>query len=184
MSLPTTIPEFWDSPFLNSFYCPNSKLYRHIQSGLTVWLNMDSAKMRTIWRWTKMSSVRMELLCHKFSMTISSQSKWQRKFAPYRKVIWHSCYFSYIFTGFAFLFRRILRNKITRFAFLSLLSLCRKHRFQLQGKLAPLNHPQFDDGFHWTIQNWSVRNSDGSKFSRPIQSIKIGQRKSVISEQS
>ena len=131
----------------------------------------------------------LPLAASRILSTINLQLTWQRKFAPYRKVIWHSCYFSYIFTGFAFLFRRILRNKITRFAFLSLLSLCRKHRFQLQGKLAPLNRPHFYDGYRWTIQNWilqnwSVRKTDGSKFIRPIQSIKIGQRKSVISEQS
>ena len=122
---------------------------------------MDSAKMRTIWRWTKMSSVRMELLCHKFSMTISSQSKWQRKFAPYRKVIWHSCYFSNVITGFTFLVwcrnlshttSMLITMKVLLTFSLSLLSLCRKHRFQLQGKLAPLNRPQFDDGFRWTIQ--------------------------------
>mgnify|MGYP001832121736 CR=1 FL=1 len=115
--------------------------------------------MRTIWRWTKMSFVRMELLCHKFSMTISSQSKWQRKFAPYRKVIWHSCYFSNVITGFTFLdLYRILPKStffvilISAIYLLPFLSLCRKHRFQFQGKLAPLNRPHFYDGYRWTIQ--------------------------------
>jgi hypothetical protein len=28
--------------FLNSFYCPNSKLYRHIQSGFLECVDMDS----------------------------------------------------------------------------------------------------------------------------------------------
>ena len=128
--------------------------------------------MRTIWRWTKMSSVRMELLCHKFSMTISSQSKWQRKFAPYRKVIWHSCYFSNVITGFTFLVwcrnlshttSMLITMKVLLTFSLSLLSLCRKHRFQLQGKLAPLNCPQFDDGYRWTIQNWILQNWSAQK---------------------